>query len=277
MSENVFDVFNETTAAPAVETPAAAPADEAAQKKAASKAANKAKLAAMQESLKKTIAEDPTFQNRLRSLSASIEVVNSLGFGDTGGLVVDKAATQAIGDPSKRVLAPTSQIFGYRVKNIGETAIPYTTEVYTKDETGKFVGKVVDRTLAPGATADLARQYMTRMAAVPEISFQLANGKMIRGSSANKASLKDELEAYYFSFDKDLGKNVNSDEVKLNMAADDKVDGHWVTRPEFEESFGFLNNLPEKKERTRKAAGQKYTATDMAANYVNSLIKEAAL
>ena len=74
--DNVFT--NLDTTAPAVET----------EKPARNK--RKEKIAAMKEAIKTTISEDPTFVQKLRSLTNSIEVVNTLGFGDSGNIVVDK-------------------------------------------------------------------------------------------------------------------------------------------------------------------------------------------
>lgn len=256
--ENVFS--NLDTAAP-VETEKPA------------NAARKEKIAAMKEAIKTTISEDPTFVQKLRSLSDSIEVVNTLGFGDSGNIVVDRTKTD------ERSLAVTSAIVGYRVRNLGSEPIKYTTEIYAQDETGKYVGTKQEMFLAPGATADLTRQYMTMLAAIPEISFQLANGKIIRGSGAKgEKSLKAELEAYYFSFNKDengVKLQVNDDSVKLNVG--EKVNGKWVVKPEFVETFGFLNNPKEGRRGGRKSSGEKYNAQDMAANYINRLIKSAEM
>ena len=257
--DNVFT--NLDTTAPAVET------EKPAQNK------RKEKIAAMKEAIKTTISEDPTFVQKLRSLSDSIEVVNTLGFGDSGNIVVDKTKKDG------RALTVTSAIVGYRIRNIGEEPVKYITEVHAQDETGKFVGTKQEMFLAPGATADLTRQYMTMFCAQPEISFQVANGKIIRGSGAKgEKSLKAELEAYYFSFNKQEDGNklqVNDDSVKLNVG--EKVNGKWVVKPEFVETFGFLNNPKEGRRGGRKSSGEKYNAQDMAANYINRLIQASEM
>lgn len=239
----------------------------------ANNAAKKAKIEAMKKSLKETINSDPTFTQRLHSLSGSLEVVKSLGFGENGNIVVDHTKT----DAENRALTTTSAIIGYRVRNIGSEPIKYVTEEYSQGEDGKYVGAKVEKFLNPGETADLNRQYMTMLCAIPEISFTLANGKVIRGSGRlDGKDMKAELEAYYFTFNKDLGLQVNSDAVKLQIG--EKVGDKWQVKPEFVAAFGYLNNAPEKARAGRKSeGGAKYTASDLAANYVMQMLKDASL
>ena len=251
--DNVFSVEEPVAAA----TATAASADK------------KAKLDAMKKSLKETISADPTYTTRLHTWSDKIEVANSLGWGDNGNIVLD-SSKKADG---ARALTTTSVIVGYRVKNTGSDPIPYTTEVYAEVD-GKWVPTKVDRVLAPGAYADLTRQFMTMLCAQPEISFTLANGKVIRGSSKATKDLKAELEAYYFSFNKDLGIQINADEVKLNVG--EKIGDRWVVKPEFTETFGYLNNTPERAVRGRKVE-HKYSSSDLAANFVMKLLEGATL
>lgn len=231
-------------------------------------AEKKQKLNAMKTALKETIQNSPDFASKLRRLSNSLEVVNTLGAGKGGNIVVDKNAK---GDG--RQLKPTSQIVGYRVKNVGDEAIEYTTEVFAKDETGKYVGTVVTKTIAPGEVISLTREYMTRFCAQPEISFTLKNGKIISSSKKSAKTLKEELSAYYFSFSKaedGTTLQVNDDEVKLSVD-----DENGIVKPEFVETFGFLNNPKEGK--AARAKGQKFTTQDLVANYINSLVKEQGL
>ena len=224
--------------------------------------AKKAKAKAMKEAMKETINSDSTFGDRLRRLSESLQVINTLGYGKSGNIVVDKTK-------ENRQLTQTSQIVGYSLKNIGTEAIAYQTEKFAADETGKFVGTVVEKTLAPGETINLSRKYMTMLCAKPEISFTLSNGKIVASSKKTK-TLDEQLAAYYFTFDKDESgykPEVNDDEIKLSI----DVDG--IVKPEYVEDFGYLNNP--KEARTPKAKGAKLTVQDFAANYVNSLIQKS--
>jgi hypothetical protein len=223
----------------------------------------KAKLQAMKSALRDTVQSNPEFAEKLRRLSASLKVVNTLGYGAGGNIVLDKNSKG--GD---RQLKPTSQIVGYSVQNIGSEAIEYTTEVWTKGEDGKYTSQVVSKTFAPGETINLTRQYMTMFCAQPEISFTLSNGKIVASSRKGAKSLKEELSSYYFSFNKgdDDAIRVNDDEVKLAV----DVDG--VVKPEYTETFGYLNNP--KETRAAKAKGKQFTTQDLAANYIATLLRE---
>lgn len=237
--------------------------------------AKKEKVEVMKAALKETVLTDPSFSEKLRILSETVEVVNSLGFGDSGNIIVDKSKKS-----DNRELAVTSQIVGYRLRNIGKAPVKYQTEVWTQGTDGKYVPTKTEKTLAPGGTADLTRQFMTMFCAQPEVSFQLANGKIIKGSGTKgDKGIKSELESYYFRFDKDEAgekKQINDDTVKLNVGQ--KVDGKWVVKPDFMETFGFLNNPKESgKGGRRTGTGEKFNTQDLAANYVNKLIAEAGL
>lgn len=231
-------------------------------------AARKEKVSAMKASLKETVQTSPDFASKLRRLSNSIKVVNTLGYGKGGNIVVDKKAS---GDA--RVLKPTSAICGYKLENIGTEVIEYTTEVFSQDETGKFVGQVVKKQWAPGETINLTRQYTTMLCSMPEISFTLANGKIVSSSKKNAKSLKEELAAYYFAFNKSedgTTPQVNDDEVKLSV---DDADGK--VKPEYVETFGYLNNP--KEGRAARTKGAKYTTQDLAANYIHKLLEEQGI
>lgn len=228
-----------------------------------------AKIEVMKEALKATLETDATYKEKLKSLSDTIEVTNTLGYGTSGNIV------KVAGKGGTRELVPTSAIVGYRLINKGPEPIKYTTEIYTKNEEGIYVGEVVERTANPGETFDLTRQYMTIFAAPPSISFTLGNGKIISGSRKKVNSLKEELESYYFTFNREEDgtlKQVNDDEVKL--AVDHDVDGERVVKPEFAETFGFLDNP--KPSRKKRAAKKKYTTQDLAANYIHTLLKKEA-
>jgi hypothetical protein len=232
-------------------------------------AERKQKVQAMKAALKETVQSTPDFAQKLRRLSNSIKVVNTLGYGKGGNIVVDKNASSS----DKRALKPTSAICGYKIQNIGDEAIEYTTEEFAQDETGKYVGSIVKKTLAPGAFADLTRQYMTMFCAQPEISFTLANGKIVSSSKKNAKSLKEELAAYYFSFNKaedGTTPQVNDDEVKLSVD-----DENGKVKPEYVATFGYLNNP--KESRAARAKGSKFTNQDLAANYIQKMLEEQGM
>jgi len=239
-----------------------------------SKAGNdkKEQLEELKEAFKQTIATNPEFLNSLNKLSNSVEVVNTLGFGEGGNFILNKEESAK----GKREFIVVSYIVGYRIKNIGSVPIEYKTSEWSKDASGRYVEAKVVKTLYPGETADLSRKYMSMLASRPEFSFQFANGKLtIKGINSLKSkNVNDILEGFYFRFNKELNLQVNDDAIKLNVG--EKINDTWVVKPEFETVFGYLNNPKEEKERTRKAS-PKFTAQDLVAHYVNKLISESNL
>lgn len=256
--DNVFDQVGM-----GVEPEVAAVAGDETAKKKAEKADKKK---AMLESFKQALA-DPDFRNTLSTASDSLKVVNSLGFGDSGNIVVDKANAAA-----GRNLVQTSVIVGYRVQNCGATPIEYQTEEWAKGADGQYVPNKVTKVLAPGATCDLNRAFMTQLCARPEFSFKLANGHIMRGSGANThGDARKELEAYYFAFEKDADVEINSDDIKLQIGVKG-ADGKWAVKPEFAATFGYLENEKAKATRAKKEGAPKYSSYEIAANYLRTML-----
>lgn len=226
----------------------------------------KEKINAMKDALKATINNDPEFQTKLRRLSGSVKVVNTLGYGQGGNIIVDKA----LSTKEKRVLKQTPQICGYKLENIGEETIEYQTMEYAPNAEGKWVGNTVKKSFAPGQQIDLDRKHMTIFCARPEISFTLANGKIVVSGKRSAKTLDEELMAYYFHFDKNEDGTttaVNDDEVKLS------IDDNGKVKPEYEATFGYFNNP--KEGRAPKSKGNKFTTQDLAANFINSMLQES--
>lgn len=228
----------------------------------------KAKLREWKESFKATCQSDPDFTGKLHRLSDSLKVVKTLGYGKGGNIIVDKKKTEQSGE---RVLQATSQIVGYEIQNVGSEPISYQTEKWTKDETGKYVPQIVEEVLQPGASVYLTRAYTTTLCSRPEISFTLANGKIVSSSRKTKGGkegdLKELLSAYYFSFNKEEGLEVNDDSVKVRID-----DNNGEVKPEFVEVFGYLNN-PKEARASKGKTGPTFTTQDLAANYINKLLQ----
>lgn len=232
----------------------------------------------IRDALSATIQEDSNFYDKVSTLSDSLKVVKTLSFGKGGSIIVDK--TKSSGE--NRVLKPTSKIVGYRLQNIGDQPIKYTTMEYTLDG-DRWVGNKTEKVAQPGEQFDLSRLYMTLLCVRPEISFTLSNGKIVAGSGGKKKNggvdtengkFEAFLESHYFTFSKDENGNsieVNDDEVKLRI--DDENTGK--VKPEFQATFGNLNNAKEPKARNTKS--DKITGQVLMANYVNRLIQGAGL
>lgn len=266
MSDNVFDTLE---TAGTVDT-----AGEIAAKDDKAKAERREQAAKMKQVMMESLASDPSLKDRLHKYSDSLKVVNTLGYADKGNIVVD--TNNPVREDGKRNLVPTSKICGYRIQNIGKEPISYPTKVWTKGEDGVYTGTAVNKTLNPGETADLDRYHMAALCVSPEISMTLANGRLVRNSSAKTKSLQEELNAHYFMFPKETGLSVNSDEIKLNVAT--MQDDKWVIKPEFEATFGYLMNEVKKKGQGRKRSENAGIGfTEMAANYMFQRIQAEGL
>ncbi len=250
--------------------------DQEEAKKAMRRQARKQKKEQMEELFKVSMREDPTLKERIGSLSDNVVVVNTLGFGDSGNIIVDADATAKAGGDRQLIVA--SETVGYRIQNNGKEPIKYKTEEFTRDSDGVWVGQKVDKVLAPGEVADLTRKYMTIFCVRPEVSMILSNGKVMRSSAKVKpGDLDGELEAHYFAF-ADSSIKVNSDAVKINVGVQrkskkEKGGVKWVVKPEFEAAFGYLNNAKTKAE--RPARGKGFSTQVIAANYINRLLEES--
>jgi hypothetical protein len=229
------------------------------------KAEKKEFFDSLKKDLKAKISSDPDYVQKLQSLSNSIKVVNTLGAGVGGNIILDKTAEA---QPGKRALKTVSAIVGYKIANIGTEPITYQTEVWTQGEDGKYVGQTVEKTLEPNGTAVLTRKFMTVLCSRPEISFTLANGKIIASVRTKGKDLDAILNGPYFQFYDDT--QVNDDKVKLSVDTEGP-NGTRVVKPEFVEAFGYLNNPKEKKGGSKEAKAQ-VTIQDMMANYVNTLL-----
>lgn len=234
--------------------------------------------------LNKDLHEDPTLKDKIRTACNSIEVINTLAFGESGGLVTDKEAMAQAND-GKRKVQGVSKIIGYKIKNIGEEPIKYRTSKWTLDEaTGVFVENKVEKTLAPGEVANLSRLYITMLGARPEFSNKFANGKLVKSSSSAKVKedLVALLESYHFVFSpvvdengNETKKEVHGADVKISISKKNE-EGKDVVIPEYEEDFGFLNNA-KAKNGGKKRGGKSVNAQDAMAYMVYKAIQESNL
>lgn len=229
--------------------------------------------------LKKTLAEDPEFAQKVSSLSPLVEVVNTLGYTQASGLEKDHdkfAENQAKGVLNKNgttasAVTSVPGIVGYVIKNNSKVAIPFKQEIFEQGPDGVYVGHDEEKTLAPGATVALSRADIARFAAIVEISNSFANGTL-KGSFSNKKTTKEILASFYFVYNKDTGISVHDENIKVLIDKAGK-DGTSVIKPEFVSLFGFyMNPKP-----TRKASSKKQewvTAQVMAANYIRAKLAE---
>lgn len=251
--------------------------DVVSSKEDAKKQHNKERKGMMQEMFMQALNSNPDMLNNLHTKSNSLMLTHSLGYSSKGNIIdntpaEEKKRAKANNEDIKRDIKPVSQIVGYEFMNVGDEAISYTTEVYQQDENGVYVGSVVQRNLAPGETVALARPYVTMLLSIPEFSFRVANAMLVfKGcQTGSRKKIKEELSQMYMKFqpDKDgVTKAINDDEVKLS------IDENEIVKPEYIETFGYLNNPKEASKGRKKKNGENITAQALAANFVQSLIK----
>ena len=205
------------------------------------------------------VRENPEEAAKLNSRSNDFEVVKVIGFGDKGNVVADYSS-------GSRELTLTSRNVGYKIKNLSDTPINYTTEEWTQTGDDTWESQVVEKVFNPGEEICLTRKYMALFCSPVEISFKLRNGKLTKSSNKSMRDTPvvtpESLEAFYFNFNKRADGtriSVNDDEVKLNIGVR-RDDGKWVVKPEYEKTFGYLNVKPviEKKKKPDYSAQDAY-------------------
>jgi len=261
-----------------------------------SKDDRKLKLIAAAEQVLNEVAQvDPTIISKANRLSDKVAVVNSLTFGETGGLKEVERYTEKdengnpIIDPKTgkpkvvRKIEPKPEIVGYAVMNNSDEAIPYETEVYRKVG-DKWVGEKTSKILEPGKVAYLTKYYFTKLSTAPEINFLYANGKCTIKYHVDEASNTVDVDKIYATGYFKLsepGKSVDDDSFAINIGhkVTDKKTGKTIERvkKEFEETFGFLNNEKEPAVRARKVAKEGVDNTRLAiAVYLRKLDEQRA-
>ena len=225
---------------------------------------------------------DPEAIKNLYSAVDTLRVVNTFGYGESGGIIEAARGNKnaAPGEKTGRQIASTSKIYGCIVENVGTTPIQYTHGVWTKNAEGVYEETVVDDVINPGERKPLATKYMVVLLARPEFSLKCANGRMTGSPKRGVNSIDDVVGEYSFKFRKDAGMSVHDDNVKIAIA--DKVevneDGQtkavWVIKPEYEAEFGFLNNPKVSSRRTKTGIRKANIDIDSAAiaNYLNNLV-----
>lgn len=226
-------------------------------------------------------------RSNVNAWSDSIRVMNSLGFSDEGGLVrlSPKAKKdKETGKEPGRKIGSVGAIVGYRFRNISDETgenitIPYVTEEFTKDpETGKYVGTVVNKELQPGEEVELTKKYSTILATVPEISCKFANARMVKVIFDGR-TLDEILNTAYIKLIGEGAVPVHSPEFKEQIGeqvSTQEIDGKevsvWKVLPQFEATFGFLNDAPEGA--TKKTGSNKPKLGDVRYEAISNQVQE---
>lgn len=216
-----------------------------------------------------------TANDKVYSLSDSIEVIDTIGFGNKN-IKYSKSYKDMQSDGAKTIEYCPS-VVGFVIKNVGNTAIPYKTMEYKLNaETKKYVGTEVDKELKSGDTAIISRRYFTMLVSNPEFSFKVKNGKVSRGNSTQKImkslvgkELTNEdkfklLDSYKFEFDADTGRRTYDFGIVLGVKGEDIEEKYLKT-------FAYLAETSKKKKTAKKS--NKPDANTVSAFALNEMLK----
>lgn len=230
----------------------------------------------MEKEFQKTVDRDPSIMGTIGTESSSLAVVKTLSSATLQNFVQDKVNPMKISEKSGkevRNLVQVDGLCGYRLKNIGDKPINYTTCEYVKGDNDIYTGTEVEKTAAPGEEFDIARKYFTILTSRPEFSFRLANGKVqVSKDLENCGTLDEKLERPHFVFAAEEGQaavSVHDDNIKIPIEGTD-----GVVLPEFEKTFGFLYN-PTSKSSSAHPGKRAVSTQELAANYFQSLLSGA--
>lgn len=242
------------------------------------------------------LASDKDLTARLNRLSGSIELVNTYSFSDTGDLVETEPAVYKLDAEGNKVKGPDNKpivlqkhkvaqvpgIVGLSLKNIGNEAIPYQTEEWTKGQDGLFTGKVVEKTMKPGETVVIAKRWAGALLSQPEFGCEMANASATfrNYDQIDATNVFAALDNLTFKFKGEGAPSIHGAKVKIAID-DKKVDkaGNktFVVKPEYERTFGYLMNpKPVKAGRTGGAKGPGISKNTKRALLVHDLMKNAA-
>lgn len=225
----------------------------------------------MIEAFEKAMSTDPSMMAKICTRSEDVVVLNTLASNAVNGLIPGPNKTK-----EKSEVLTVSGIVGALLQNVGKEPITYVTEEYALDkETGRWVGKQVKATAAPGEKFMLRIKYLTLLAMAVEYSFTFKNAKLVGGKKAMKKSSIDEiLEAPHIQFNRVEGQppiSVHGDGVKIEI--DDK---NKKMKKEYEKTFGYLYNPEEKKENKARAKKNKFSQQILTANYIREMVAKSS-
>lgn len=280
---SAFDPITEETSATVEAT------EELEETPTSSKTADDAAYDALKAQFTKKYTTDETFREAIDNpRSDDIECIGVVAYGDKGGMQNrDKVKKGADG---KHGVSNTSDIVGYKFKNVGESPITYRTFKSTKNEDGSWNRDIVSVTAQPGQEMILPKWAATELMARIEYSFRGKNFMMCaksfsklvaEGVPVGDEALISRLAKWYVKMNRGTF-SVQDDNYKKNISVPekDKATGKtkWVV-VEHVDTFGYLNDPSyNKKSGSRKRNSQKAKVSkeSAAANYLRELIAKSA-
>lgn len=222
----------------------------------------KENLAAWKAAFEQTVEETGgAIKEQLSTRSHDLEVTKALTFGEPKYIKRKDEAGNVIENE------PVPNVIGYTVRNISSEPIAcYTTKCDLVD--GVYVKTPVQATIAPGAELALRKVDFVTLLSAPEFSFEAANGKLTTRRFTGKT--QEELEAFLEKHNFLFANGVKVGDMIEQIST--SVDGQNVVLPDYKETFAFLENKAEKKQRVAGAKAPSESAQQLAANYVRRLI-----
>jgi hypothetical protein len=253
-----------------------------------SKSADKAAYATLKAQFTKQYTTDEAFREAIDNpRSDDIECVGVIAYGDKGGMQnKDKVKKGADG---KHGVSNTSDIVGYKFKNVGESPITYRTFKSTKHEDGTWNRDIVSVTAQPEQEMILPKWAATELMARIEYSFRgknfMMSAKNLSKLIAESTPVGDEalitrLSKWFVRMKKGTF-SVQDDNYKKNISVPEKDAAtgktKWVV-VEHVDTFGYLNDPSYNKKsgsRKRNSQRQKVSNESAAANYLRELIAKS--
>lgn len=238
--------------------------------------AAKKNVSVIEAEVSKAIAEDPSVVEKMSLRSDDLEVTNIYYTYLVGNIKPDK--TQPKRDNGRYPVVKTSYKAGYAVKNVSDQPIQYLKPNYVLNpETGRYEDQAFEATLAPGEEVILDRLNMVKLIARPEFSNKTKNGKLLRSSKTNVESKEEFIRSYYFKYADEIGISVNDDDIGVSIDKEGP-DGTTTIADEYLQTFGYILNTKEKKERVpRSSSGKrKISAQEASALYLMRVIEGKA-
>lgn len=161
-----------------------------------------------------------------------------------------------------RKIVTGPRVVGYMIQNTSNEPFTFESKKWVKDENGQYVGTPYEARLGGGETMAITKEDLFRIGTLEEVNNKLANGIVANKNMNKYKTVEDAMANASFRFATNSEVTQNSPEIQIMIQEVQNVNGvkTKVTKPEYLETFGFLENAPAKKEKAvrggaRKAAG----------------------
>lgn len=161
------------------------------------------------------------------------------------------------------------RIVGYRVKNVGDTALVFDVRKHKQGENGVYAPYATKTTVEPGAEVVMNKTSMGMEFFKPQYFGYLQNG-VIKADTDKFKDNEELLANTTFAAKKESGFVVTDNSI--TEFCDDNSTGTWQIKPEYAEDFGFLVNKASTAQKKSEITEREATAF-----YIYTKAKEAGL